>query len=313
MGVGSRTGGDVDRGRQRQVRAYATLVRLPNLFTAPPDVILGAAITVALGHTVQLQGLAGLGFASMLAYAGGTTLNDYVDAADDARFRPERPIPSGAIPRRHALAIGLASLIGAVKVAGIAAGRPAVAVASGLVLLILLYDGLAKDGPAGFLVMGGVRGTNVLLGTTLALPLTELPNWALSIPVAIALFIAGVTCLAEFETEGGPGRGLTVAVSTWGLALAWAAVILWWRSASLAALVLGGVLLAAFVGWTGSAFWATHADPSSALIGRTIGRCVLGLALLNGAFAAVGGVWWAFGAVLFLLPALGLSRVFEVT
>lgn len=57
----------------------ATLVRLPNLFTAPPDVVLGAALVAAAGHAVSPGPVAGLAVASVLLYAAGTTLNDFFE------------------------------------------------------------------------------------------------------------------------------------------------------------------------------------------------------------------------------------------
>src|SRR5699024_9057898 len=74
----------VARGDQgNRLRAYATLLRVPNLFSAPPDVILGGALVAATAESVSLPTLSGLCMASVLLYAGGVVLNDYFDAPVD--------------------------------------------------------------------------------------------------------------------------------------------------------------------------------------------------------------------------------------
>ncbi len=44
-----------------------------------------------------------------------------------------------------------------------------------------------------------------------------------------------------------------------------------------------------------------------------MGACVLGLVVLDAAFAAAVGPAWALATVAFLVPAVGLSRAFDVT
>lgn len=292
--------------------AYATLVRLPNLFTAPPDVVLGAALVAGVGRTVSVGAIVGLATASMLLYAAGTTLNDYFDAAEDARERPERPIPSGEVSRRGALAFGVALLVGGVGIALVAAGTAAGAVAGGLALAILVYDGVFKGSAVAFLFMGGSRGLNVLLGSTAAVSPT-LPPRVLAVAAVILLYIAAVTYMAESET-GVTDRG-AVSTAVGGTVIAALGVVglLVVRSPPLFEAVLAVVLLAGFVGWTGRALRAAYVDPVPETIGPAVGTCVLGLIVLNTAFAATVGPLWALTALAFLAPAVGLSRVFDVT
>jgi 4-hydroxybenzoate polyprenyltransferase len=180
-----------DAGRHPVV-AYATLVRLPNLFTAPPDVVLGAALASVAVDGVSVVGVAGLALASVLLYAAGTTLNDYADAEEDARERPGRPIPSGDVSRRVALFVGVVLLTTGVGVAVVAGGAVGGTTAGALALAVLLYDGVFKGSAAGFLFRGASRGLNVLLGVAAAgVAPTELPAWALVFPALVVLYIAG--------------------------------------------------------------------------------------------------------------------------
>jgi 4-hydroxybenzoate polyprenyltransferase len=294
--------------------SLAALVRLPNLFTAPPDVLLGAALVSAAGFTVPLPAAVGLSAASVLLYAAGTTLNDYFDADEDARERPERPIPTGDVSRRGALAFGVALLLAGTAVALVAAGTAAAAVAAVLALAVLSYDGAFKGSAVGFLVMGSTRGLNVLLGTTAAgvVP-TSLPPWTLAVPALVLLYIAGVTYMAEGETGDG-AEGAVLAAATGATIAALGVVgLLLVRTPSPPEAALAVVLLAGFLVWTGRPLRAAYADPVPGTVGPAVGACVLGLVVLDAAFAATAGPAWALAALAFVVPAVGLSRVFDVT
>ncbi|WP_226022071.1 UbiA family prenyltransferase [Halomicrobium salinisoli] len=291
--------------------AVAALVRVPNLFTAPPDVILGAALAAAAGATVRPVTVAGLAVASMLLYAGGTALNDAFDAPADAADRPERPIPAGEISRRAAFGLGAALLFGGILTAaaatGVAGGVAAAAVAAG----VALYDGALKGGAAGFLAMGAVRGLNVVLGTAVAGRLLPL-RWLLP-AVALAAYVAAVTFMAARETEGENRPAVAVAGLAAVLAVAAAAVHHWIVGPDVAGTALGALLAAGFLAWVGSALRPAYADPVPETIGPAVGRCVLAIAVVDGAVAAATGPRWAVAAVAFLAPAVGLSRAFDVT
>jgi 4-hydroxybenzoate polyprenyltransferase len=313
--VGGSEGAAREADSRGKLAAYAALVRVPNLFSAPPDVLLGGALVAATGTTVSIPALAGLAVASMLLYAGGTTLNDYFDAAIDARERPERPIPSGRIPRRTAGALGATLLIGGVLVALVAAGPRAGLFAAALATVIALYDGVLKGGPAGFLAMGGVRGLDVLLGTAAGATAATatLPAWALAIPVVIALYIAAVTYMADNEattTERG-----AVAAAAAGVLLAvlgvLAAVVTTGPSLVRTAFAVG--LTGGFLVWTGRALGPAYATPRPDTVGPAVGTCILALVVLDAAFAALAGVGWALTILVFLVPAVGLSRLFDVS
>ncbi|WP_408958423.1 UbiA family prenyltransferase [Natrinema sp. 74] len=314
-GAGAATPGSAD-GLRTTAGAYAELVRVPNLFTAPPDVILGASLAAVadIGVESSLLRVGGLAVASALLYAGGTTLNDAFDAPADARERPERPIPSGRVSRRAAFGLGTGFLLAAVGLAFVVAGVPA-AVAAGLIAAaIVAYDGLLKGSAGGFLAMGATRGLNVVLGTTAAGGVVlEFPLRSLAVPVVVTGYVAAVTFMAARETEG-ENRG-AVAVAAGG-AIAAAFVVGWYLMVVEpprleAALALA--FAAAFGWWVGRPLRAAYADPVPETVGPAVGACVLGLALLDAAFASAVGVGWGFTAGAFLLPAVGLARVFDVT
>src|SRR2546429_2779364 len=73
------------------------LLRPPNVFTAIADPFAGLVLARPPGPVSGDPGLWCLA-ASACLYLGGIALNDYFDREVDAVERPERPIPSGAVP-----------------------------------------------------------------------------------------------------------------------------------------------------------------------------------------------------------------------
>lgn len=208
------------------VRAYAELVRLPNLFTAMADIMLGFLFTnpqwlrrfePAGGRVLGL-----LLASSAVLYAAGVVLNDVFDVEIDMRERPDRPLPSGRVPLGIARALGWGLLaLGVALGAGAAVlahtWLPAI-VAAALAACILLYDGLLKKTLIGPLGTGACRSLNVLLGMSaiglhadgpLSLPWGKV-HWLVA--GALGVYIAGVTWFAR--GEAGRSKRLTLSLAT---------------------------------------------------------------------------------------------------
>ncbi|MCO8266687.1 UbiA family prenyltransferase [Haloferax sp. AB510] len=306
-------------GLRRSLASFARLVRVPNLFTAPPDVILGAVLVSGGRPSVPLSSLAGVALASVLLYAAGTTLNDYADADEDARFRPERPIPSGDVSRTRARNLGVALLGAGVVVAAVAGGPTTGVVAAVLGLLVALYDGALKDTPLGFAAMGGCRGANVALGMAVVAGSPSAPTpptWVSLVPVVVALYIAGVTYMAESETGAGDSGAVLVGMAGVGLAVGSvvvAAAAVGIGPSDSATLAVAGGLLVWFAAWTGRDLLTAYADPRPGTIGPAVGTCVLGLVVFNAAVAGLLSPAWGVVAAAFVVPAVGLSSVFDVS
>lgn len=307
------TAGPASGTVRERVLAYATLVRLPNVFTAPPDVIAGGALVAAAGGTVSVWSIAALSVASASIYAGGTTLNDYFDADIDAVERPERPIPSGRISRRGALTFGVALLSVGVVVSAVSVGLMAGIVAATVAGLVVLYDGVAKDTALGFAVMGMTRGVNVVLGTTAGEGLSTLPTWVFIVPVAITVYIATLTWMAADEAHGGDPRVISFTAVVAAAAAVAAPVVTalatdGWLRVVVAAAVAGG-----FLAFVGGPLRTARADPTPETVGPAVGKGVVGLVILEAAFATIAGLRWSVAAVLFVLPAVALARLFDVS
>ncbi|MBI3820983.1 MAG: UbiA family prenyltransferase [Planctomycetes bacterium] len=100
--------------------------------------------------------------ASVCIYHAGMVLNDLADRAEDTKTRPGRPIPSGAVSVREAIAWGVLLTIGA-----LACSIPASnwKVILPLAAVVYLYNFASKRGSwAGPLFLGCARALNVLAG-----------------------------------------------------------------------------------------------------------------------------------------------------
>jgi 4-hydroxybenzoate polyprenyltransferase len=182
----------------KRVSAWLELLRLPNLFSVPGDVLAGASLAYLTQN--DWPAVVSLIFISFFLYAAGLLLNDYFDFSIDQVQRPERPLPSGRISTRSVL-IATVVLITLAVVTALAMKRPEVFwTAVILALLIFSYNAFArKIVYIGLLVMGLCRGFNILLGASIG-------SHPLSVPVIVGagietLYIIAVSLIAFNETK----------------------------------------------------------------------------------------------------------------
>jgi heme O synthase-like polyprenyltransferase len=188
-------------GPRVRLRAVLELMRVPNVFTAVADILLGYLFTHAELEPWQLVTL--LIGSSALLYSAGMVLNDLFDRQQDAAERPGRPIPSGRVSTAGAGRLGFGMLAAGVVLAITAAWlsaewRPA-GVAVALAVMIVLYDGVLKRTPLAPLAMGSCRMLNVLLGMSLAAGAWQPVNWLVA--AGVGLYIVGVTWFARTEAK----------------------------------------------------------------------------------------------------------------
>lgn len=178
-------------------QAWLELLRLPNLFTVPGDVIVGWVMVGMRGGFPYHAILASLAF-----YSVGLLLNDLFDVLIDTKERPQRPLPSKRVSKLSVIGVSLC-------LSGIALGLSAWADAlpAGLLLLgmILFYNLLAKRiAILGVVVMGCCRGLNVLLGVAMTWTWDDLPLESLHLQHAIlffAIYILIVSIVARNEAK----------------------------------------------------------------------------------------------------------------
>jgi 4-hydroxybenzoate polyprenyltransferase len=286
------------------LRAYAELVRPPNVMTAIADVLAGYAVA-GLGNHRALPWLAA---ASACLYAGGVTLNDFFDRKLDGIERPERPIPSGRVPHRVAATLG-ALLLAAGILCASQATRAAALLASAIAALILLYDAWGKHQPiVGPLNMGLCRALNLLLGVA-AVPAALAGAWALGfVPL---VYVGAVTTVSRGEVHGGSSRAARVALISLTGAISALAVI----TLSPARRSIPGLIVVAALAWrTWRPFWIAYRTREAGAIRRAVKAGVLSLVLVDAAIgAAYAGPAYAAAILATALIAGALARLFAVT
>lgn len=139
------------------LRQLARLLRVSLLPSALADGLAGLVVG-SRGELPEARLLLWLP-ASAALYHGGMALNDWADRHHDAATRPDRPIPSGAVPASLALALGLGllalgALLGALAHPLLGWG--------GLVLagLVAAYDLVGRGPLLGPLLLGSCRSLN---------------------------------------------------------------------------------------------------------------------------------------------------------
>jgi 4-hydroxybenzoate polyprenyltransferase len=175
----------------RTALPWLRLVRAGTLFSPGADVVAGLCIAGMPWSAGAVRTV----LASIAVYAAGMILNDHADRARDARVRPERPLPSGAIAPRAALVAGLALLAVGVALSASPAWHALLAA------LVLLYDYVVKARAlAGALLMGALRALNLLAGGV-ALTGAFPPRPLLIAAGAYGLYIVAVTVLGILEDD----------------------------------------------------------------------------------------------------------------
>lgn len=270
---------------------FALLVRAPAALSVPGDVIAGA---VAAGRPLGARALGTVG-SSVCLYWAGMALNDYADATVDAVERPERPVPSGRVPRRAALAVAGGLTAAGLGLAAAAGGRRSlVGTALPLAGLVWAYDLKLKSTAAGAVVMAGARILDVLSGALVPGPGAVPTAQALrrgALPAAlVGLHTGTLMALSRHEISGAPASvpASTLAVST-ATALATALPA---KPPSANAKLRTGLAVAgalAYLGSYGTAQARAVQEPSGENVRRAVGAGVLGLIPLQAALTARGG------------------------
>lgn len=290
------------------MRPWLELIRLPAVFTAPADVLAGLALAALAGAVLNPLTVALLIVASVCVYCAGMAANDVCDAAIDARERPGRPIPSGRISPRGALAFVLGLQAAGLGVAALVSLTTVLAV-GGTIAATWLYNAVLKETPLGPLMMGLCRYGNACIGLS---ALGTLSAWGLMvIPLTTAAYVTALTFVSRYEVDGATRGQLTAPFA----ALAIGAILpaTWPLVGTLphlwaAALVLGPLL------WVLLPMRAAWAAPGAGPIRGVVMAGIYGIAMVNAVIAIAAGGWWqCLVAVGLLIPGKKVGRWFYAT
>ncbi|MFC4467690.1 SCO3242 family prenyltransferase [Streptomyces xiangluensis] len=276
----------------------ASLVRAPAALSVPGDILAGAA---AAGRPLGPRTV-GTMASSVCLYWAGMALNDYADATVDAVERPQRPVPSGRVPRRTALSLACGLTAAGLGLAALSGGRRGLGVALPLTGLVWAYDLKLKSTKAGPAAMAGARALDVLAGAV-ATGGAKSGRRGLAPAALVGLHTYTLTALSRHEISGAPARlpAATLGVSAaTALAAAGTAPSGPGRhpDARTAAVAAAGAL--GYLGTYGLAQVKAVREPSGENVRRAVGAGILGLVPLQTALTARGGspvVAAALGAV----------------
>jgi len=120
-----------------------------------------------------------------LGWLGGHYLSDYFDRDLDAIAKPHRPIPSGRLPERTALACGVLAMVTVAALAVLTGWRTSL-IAVLAVAAVLAYGlRLKAAGIAGNLVRGALGALALLYGAACAPPF----GWSVLVPFVVAFWL----------------------------------------------------------------------------------------------------------------------------
>ena len=316
----------------RGLVAWGRLLRL----SLAPSALADAAAGVVVGAGGWPSGWAPwlLIAASGCVYHGGMALNDWADRGVDARERPERPIPSGAVGASAALASAVLLLAGGVALAFVAAP-----VAGALLAVVaaaaIVYDLAGRGAVRGPLLLGVCRAGNLGAGVLLGGHLVGLGAAAIApvgVPLALAYgaYVFVVSRLGRYEDGEAaehigsePRRLVRGAALLLALAGLVAGLVQWVRPgdgmeragvllgeslplAPWAGLALGGVVAALGARGLWEASQRTAWTRGDVL--RTMGLCLRRLLIVTAAFACGSGTLAGVLVGLAILGGYPVSR-----
>ena len=210
------------------LKAWAQLVRLPNVFTVLADV--SAAFLLVSHGAEPLTRFLVIVASGVAFYWAGMVLNDVFDVDHDQEQRPGRPIPAGQISIQQARLAGWGLLFAGIGLATAAGRIPAgetpltwlpCAVGLLLAVVIVAYDGPLKKTPLAPVAMGGCRVLSFLLGASACIPIVPetplFPKYLVAIAIGFGVYVMGITTMARHEAKGGPSPNLHLGLVVTGL------------------------------------------------------------------------------------------------
>lgn len=283
---------------------FCRLIRLPNVFSAAADILMGFWIVADKELASATGVLALLLVCSCCLYAAGIVTNDLFDLEIDRGERPTRPLPSGVISTRTAKMISFLLILVGLSSADLL-GLPGV-IAMILTLSILAYNYKAKRHAYGPPVMGLCRFLNVVLAMSPAIAGGLVPWTLWLVPLGNGVYITGVTYFARLEAEESSKSGLALGGLVMFLGLAVHASCFLLRGGVAPLAWLAGVLFLLFLG---RKVFVAIQRPIPSLVQSAVKSAVLGLIAVDAilVLAFVSPEHAAVVAAL-LLPALFLGR-----
>jgi 4-hydroxybenzoate polyprenyltransferase len=297
----------------QRLKKYLLLVRLPNVFTTPSNILVGYFAAAAAFTAAEAEGthLVALIVSSGLLYIAGIVLNDYFDIEIDKKERPSRPLPSGKISKRHALAIAIVAMLIANTIA-LVLGPTSLAVSLVLTLAIIAYDYQLKHGVVGPFAMGGTRFLNVIFGASPVLLYINNHSLATLATAAASLFlyVSSITILSKKEAENERPNSTIFFVTVFGVISAIAGLGLLLLQLQWTFLINLSIFAAVMI----VTFKRYLMKESSRSVQKAVRNMVISIIILDSVFVTgTAGLPYGIATLLLIAPAIILARKLYVT
>jgi geranylgeranylglycerol-phosphate geranylgeranyltransferase len=146
----------------RKLRAWIELTRPVNILITMLSI--PAACVLAGSQSGQWPLIAAAALTGALVAAGANAINDYFDVEIDKINKPDRPIPSGVLNRKEALAAWIVLSVAGISV-NLALNSAALAIAVSAVIALYFYSAVLKRTVIlGNLVVGLMTGMAFIYG-----------------------------------------------------------------------------------------------------------------------------------------------------
>jgi 4-hydroxybenzoate polyprenyltransferase len=235
-------------------------------------------------------------------YIGGMYLNDAFDAEFDRQHRPERPIPSGAIPEEKVWLWGLFWL-GTGTLSLISLDKTTAILTLFLLASIMIYDAVHKTITFSPVLMSACRFFLFLVAASAGLQgVTGLAVWS---ALVLAAYIIGLSYVARKESAPGVLRYWPCSLLAAPIVLA---VIANGEDSAKRAWLLSVILLLWVIRCLRHTFWAAERD-----IGRTVSGLLAGIVLVDLLAVAGATPWIGLVFVLLFVTALLFQRYIPAT
>ena len=176
-------------------KEYLQLVRLPGIFTAFSNVLIGYFFSFSFNSEIIF--LPYLLATSGMLFCSGMIFNDYFDYNLDKKERSFRPLPSGKISKQNALLIGFIFLILA-NISASFLGFDSLIISLILSCMILFYNLKLKSILfLGILNLSLIRMLNILLGFSIIGISFEFIQYLFP----LGIFVVGISILAKNEIK----------------------------------------------------------------------------------------------------------------
>ena len=293
----------------KHLKEYLLLIRLPNVFTAPSNVLAGyfaAALTLDKTDSWDLVPLI---VSSCLLYVAGIVLNDYFDLKIDSKERPFRPLPSGAISKKHTLAIAIVSLLVANTMA-LVAGLTSLAVSVALTVTIISYDWRLKHSRFGPFAMGITRFLNIILGASPVLLYLNGVSYTIlgTAAASMLVYVMAITILSKKEAENERPNSTLAFLMVFGVISAVGALGLllqlqWAFLLNLA--IFATVMIVTF---------KQHLMKALPSVQKAVRNMVISIIILDSVFVTgTAGIHYGLATLLLIVPAVVLAKKLYVT